>query len=156
MKFKKDSHCQKSIGNSTNTLKIPNKSWQQQLNTIRQYYLAVKTPSFLHKFGMLLSITPAHKADRHLSVIHCNSTAIPCIYIRGHRIFLEIFVLLSKFFAILIVKFSDDSMLGSWPSFDPHNFSQFKPNDPSNPSVCTLFLHQIFGFCIFVDAHLPV
>ncbi|KAL3619228.1 DET1- and DDB1-associated protein 1 [Castilleja foliolosa] len=25
-------------------------------------------------------------------------------------------------------------MLGGWPSFDPHNFSQFKPNDPSNPS----------------------
>ncbi|KAG8382193.1 hypothetical protein BUALT_Bualt05G0051300 [Buddleja alternifolia] len=28
-------------------------------------------------------------------------------------------------------------MLGSWPSFDPQNFSQFKPNDPSNPSRMT-------------------
>ncbi|KAL8498521.1 hypothetical protein ACS0TY_021740 [Phlomoides rotata] len=28
-------------------------------------------------------------------------------------------------------------MLGSWPSRDPHNFSQFKPNDPSNPSKMT-------------------
>ncbi|KAL0327751.1 UNVERIFIED_CONTAM: DET1- and DDB1-associated protein 1 [Sesamum angustifolium] len=28
-------------------------------------------------------------------------------------------------------------MLGSWPSFDPHNFSQFKPNDPANPSKMT-------------------
>ncbi|XP_051129626.1 DET1- and DDB1-associated protein 1 [Andrographis paniculata] len=28
-------------------------------------------------------------------------------------------------------------MLESWPSFNPHNFSQFKPNDPSNPSKMT-------------------
>ncbi|XP_073130914.1 DET1- and DDB1-associated protein 1 [Henckelia pumila] len=28
-------------------------------------------------------------------------------------------------------------MLGSWPSIDPQNFSQFKPNDPSNPSKMT-------------------
>ncbi|KAL8053917.1 hypothetical protein ABFS82_05G106600 [Erythranthe guttata] len=28
-------------------------------------------------------------------------------------------------------------MLGSWPSFDPLNFTQFKPNDPSNPSKTT-------------------
>ncbi|XP_042481647.1 DET1- and DDB1-associated protein 1 [Macadamia integrifolia] len=26
------------------------------------------------------------------------------------------------------------SMLGDWPSFDPHNFSQIRPSDPSNPS----------------------
>ncbi|KAM7525802.1 hypothetical protein LguiA_015704 [Lonicera macranthoides] len=27
------------------------------------------------------------------------------------------------------------SMLGDWPSFDPHNFSQLRPSsDPSNPS----------------------
>ncbi|XWS38301.1 hypothetical protein CRYUN_Cryun19dG0120100 [Craigia yunnanensis] len=26
------------------------------------------------------------------------------------------------------------SMLGDLPSFDPHNFSQFRPSDPSNPS----------------------
>lgn len=38
-------------------------------------------------------------------------------------------------------------MLGSWPSVDPHNFSQFKPNDPTNPSVCTLFLHHNCRFC---------
>ncbi|XP_075486042.1 DET1- and DDB1-associated protein 1-like [Primulina tabacum] len=28
-------------------------------------------------------------------------------------------------------------MLGSWPCVDPDNFSQFKPNDPSNPSKMT-------------------
>ncbi|KAK6129985.1 hypothetical protein DH2020_036267 [Rehmannia glutinosa] len=28
-------------------------------------------------------------------------------------------------------------MLGSWPSIDPHNFSQFKPNDPSNSKRMT-------------------
>ncbi|KAJ0048039.1 hypothetical protein Pint_15094 [Pistacia integerrima] len=26
------------------------------------------------------------------------------------------------------------SMLGDWPSFDPHNFSQLRPSDSSNPS----------------------
>ncbi|RVW43089.1 hypothetical protein CK203_015546 [Vitis vinifera] len=26
------------------------------------------------------------------------------------------------------------STLGDWPSFDPHNFSQLRPSDPSNPS----------------------
>ncbi|XP_044477448.1 DET1- and DDB1-associated protein 1-like [Mangifera indica] len=29
------------------------------------------------------------------------------------------------------------SMLGDWPSFDPHNFSQLRPSDPSNPSKMT-------------------
>ncbi|XP_057967342.1 DET1- and DDB1-associated protein 1 [Malania oleifera] len=29
------------------------------------------------------------------------------------------------------------SMLGDWPSFDPHNFSQLRPSDPSNPSKKT-------------------
>ncbi|KAM7531338.1 hypothetical protein LguiB_034748 [Lonicera macranthoides] len=30
------------------------------------------------------------------------------------------------------------SMLGDWPSFDPHNFSQLRPSsDPSNPSRMT-------------------
>ncbi|XP_042019559.1 DET1- and DDB1-associated protein 1-like isoform X1 [Salvia splendens] len=33
-------------------------------------------------------------------------------------------------------------MLGSWPSLDPHNFSQFKPNDPSNPSKMTLVTYN--------------
>ncbi|KAJ6712543.1 DET1- AND DDB1-ASSOCIATED PROTEIN 1 [Salix purpurea] len=26
------------------------------------------------------------------------------------------------------------SLLGDWPSYDPHNFSQLRPSDPSNPS----------------------
>ncbi|KAK6263165.1 hypothetical protein QUC31_008981 [Theobroma cacao] len=29
------------------------------------------------------------------------------------------------------------SMLGDLPSFDPHNFSQLRPSDPSNPSKMT-------------------
>ncbi|GKV23171.1 hypothetical protein SLEP1_g32934 [Rubroshorea leprosula] len=29
------------------------------------------------------------------------------------------------------------SMFGDWPSFDPHNFSQLRPSDPSNPSKLT-------------------
>ncbi|GLT78180.1 hypothetical protein SLA2020_497250 [Shorea laevis] len=29
------------------------------------------------------------------------------------------------------------SMLGDWPSFDPQNFSQLRPSDPSNPSKLT-------------------
>ncbi|KAK6935438.1 DET1- and DDB1-associated protein 1, N-terminal [Dillenia turbinata] len=29
------------------------------------------------------------------------------------------------------------SMLDDWPSFDPHNFSQLRPSDPSNPSKIT-------------------
>ncbi|XP_044485816.1 DET1- and DDB1-associated protein 1-like [Mangifera indica] len=29
------------------------------------------------------------------------------------------------------------SMLGDWPSFDAHNFSQLRPSDPSNPSKMT-------------------
>ncbi|KAL3818021.1 hypothetical protein ACJIZ3_003926 [Penstemon smallii] len=28
-------------------------------------------------------------------------------------------------------------MFGSWPSFNPHYFSQLKPNDPSSPSRMT-------------------
>ncbi|KAI3727666.1 hypothetical protein L6452_16284 [Arctium lappa] len=27
--------------------------------------------------------------------------------------------------------------VGNWPSFDPHNFSQLRPNDPSAPSKKT-------------------
>ncbi|XAR55092.1 hypothetical protein NMG60_11030478 [Bertholletia excelsa] len=30
-----------------------------------------------------------------------------------------------------------ESKLGGWPSFDPHNFSQLRPSDPSNPSKLT-------------------
>lgn len=30
------------------------------------------------------------------------------------------------------------SLLGDWPSFDPHNFSQVRPSDPSSPSVSIL------------------
>ncbi|CAN4077392.1 unnamed protein product [Withania somnifera] len=30
-----------------------------------------------------------------------------------------------------------ESMLGDWPSIDPHNFSQLKPSDPSTPSRMT-------------------
>ncbi|KAK4262809.1 hypothetical protein QN277_028317 [Acacia crassicarpa] len=26
------------------------------------------------------------------------------------------------------------SMLGNWPSYDPHNFSQLRTSDPSSPS----------------------
>ncbi|XP_002509861.2 DET1- and DDB1-associated protein 1 [Ricinus communis] len=29
------------------------------------------------------------------------------------------------------------SLLGDWPSFDPHNFTQLRPTDPSNPSKMT-------------------
>ncbi|XP_040990604.1 DET1- and DDB1-associated protein 1 [Juglans microcarpa x Juglans regia] len=29
------------------------------------------------------------------------------------------------------------SLLGDWPSFDPHNFSQLRPADPSIPSRMT-------------------
>ncbi|XP_011029356.1 PREDICTED: DET1- and DDB1-associated protein 1 [Populus euphratica] len=29
------------------------------------------------------------------------------------------------------------SLLGDWPSFDPHNFSQLRSSDPSNPSKMT-------------------
>ncbi|KAK7244568.1 hypothetical protein RIF29_39392 [Crotalaria pallida] len=30
-----------------------------------------------------------------------------------------------------------DSMLGNWPSCDPHNFSQFRPSDPYSSSKMT-------------------
>ncbi|KAK1273343.1 hypothetical protein QJS04_geneDACA013178 [Acorus gramineus] len=26
------------------------------------------------------------------------------------------------------------SLLSNWPSYDPHNFSQLRPSDPSHPS----------------------
>ncbi|KAK7839268.1 hypothetical protein ACB098_10G124600 [Castanea mollissima] len=29
------------------------------------------------------------------------------------------------------------SLFGDWPSFDPHNFSQLRPSDPSSPSRMT-------------------
>ncbi|XP_054825622.1 DET1- and DDB1-associated protein 1 [Prosopis cineraria] len=29
------------------------------------------------------------------------------------------------------------SILGNWPSYDPHNFSQLRPSDPSSPSKMT-------------------
>ncbi|WCJ26363.1 hypothetical protein M5689_008183 [Euphorbia peplus] len=29
------------------------------------------------------------------------------------------------------------SLLGDWPSFDPHNFTQLRPNDRTNPSKMT-------------------
>ncbi|RXH95623.1 hypothetical protein DVH24_008123 [Malus domestica] len=27
------------------------------------------------------------------------------------------------------------SLFGDWPSYNPHNFSQLRPSDPSNPSL---------------------
>ncbi|XP_010658376.1 DET1- and DDB1-associated protein 1 isoform X2 [Vitis riparia] len=33
------------------------------------------------------------------------------------------------------------STLGDWPSFDPHNFSQLRPSDPSNPSMIPATYH---------------
>ncbi|CAO2837351.1 DET1- and DDB1-associated protein 1 isoform X2 [Amaranthus tricolor] len=30
-----------------------------------------------------------------------------------------------------------ESIFGDWPSYDPHNFSQLRPSDPSNPSRLT-------------------
>nr|ACU17020.1 unknown [Glycine max] len=27
-----------------------------------------------------------------------------------------------------------DSLIGNWPSYDPHNFSQLRPSDPSSSS----------------------
>ncbi|XP_048319338.1 DET1- and DDB1-associated protein 1 [Ziziphus jujuba] len=30
-----------------------------------------------------------------------------------------------------------ESLLGDWPSRDPHNFSQLRPSDPSSPSKMT-------------------
>ncbi|KAH9719401.1 hypothetical protein WN944_012952 [Citrus x changshan-huyou] len=35
------------------------------------------------------------------------------------------------------------SMLGDWPSFDPHNFSQLRPSDPSNPSFDPSFNEEM-------------
>ena len=32
------------------------------------------------------------------------------------------------------------SLFGDWPSFDPHNFSQLRPSDPSSPSVSISFI----------------
>ena len=32
-----------------------------------------------------------------------------------------------------------DSVLGNWPSYDPHNFSQLRPSDPSGSSVSVFF-----------------
>ncbi|KAH9626636.1 hypothetical protein KSS87_001096 [Heliosperma pusillum] len=29
------------------------------------------------------------------------------------------------------------SLFGDWPSYDPHNFTQLRPSDPSNPSRLT-------------------
>ncbi|KAJ0968593.1 hypothetical protein J5N97_025510 [Dioscorea zingiberensis] len=29
------------------------------------------------------------------------------------------------------------SLFGNWPSYDPHNFSQLRPSDPSQPSKLT-------------------
>ncbi|KAM2227726.1 hypothetical protein ACFXTI_014503 [Malus domestica] len=29
------------------------------------------------------------------------------------------------------------SLFGDWPSYNPHNFSQLRPSDPSNPSKMT-------------------
>ncbi|XP_058089309.1 DET1- and DDB1-associated protein 1-like [Magnolia sinica] len=29
------------------------------------------------------------------------------------------------------------SLLGNWPSYDPHNFSQLRPSDPAHPSKIT-------------------
>ncbi|KAL8088901.1 DET1- and DDB1-associated protein 1-like [Apium graveolens] len=34
------------------------------------------------------------------------------------------------------------SNLGDLPSYDPHNFSQLKPSDPSNPSKMTLITYH--------------
>ncbi|XP_020212789.1 DET1- and DDB1-associated protein 1 isoform X1 [Cajanus cajan] len=28
-----------------------------------------------------------------------------------------------------------ESVLGNWPSYDPHNFSQLRPSDPSSSSI---------------------
>ncbi|XP_024031994.1 DET1- and DDB1-associated protein 1 [Morus notabilis] len=34
------------------------------------------------------------------------------------------------------------SVLGDWPSYDPHNFSQLRPSDPSTPSKMTPTTYQ--------------
>ncbi|KAK1295921.1 hypothetical protein QJS10_CPB15g00795 [Acorus calamus] len=31
---------------------------------------------------------------------------------------------------------------GNWPSYDPHNFSQIRPSDPSHPSNQTLVTYH--------------
>ncbi|XP_062074425.1 DET1- and DDB1-associated protein 1 isoform X1 [Humulus lupulus] len=33
------------------------------------------------------------------------------------------------------------SMLGDWPSYNPHNFSQLRPSDPSSPSMTLATYH---------------
>lgn len=46
------------------------------------------------------------------------------------------------------------SNLGDLPSYDPHNFSQLKLSDPSNPSVrtltlCIFLLQKYPSFCLY-------
>ncbi|KAH1194656.1 hypothetical protein GmHk_19G055401 [Glycine max] len=36
-----------------------------------------------------------------------------------------------------------DSLLGNWPSFDPHNFSQLRPSDPSSSSSNSIVLFVV-------------
>ncbi|XP_020517243.1 uncharacterized protein LOC18424116 isoform X2 [Amborella trichopoda] len=33
------------------------------------------------------------------------------------------------------------SLLGNWPSYDPHNFSQLRPSDPAHPSLTPATYH---------------
>lgn len=45
------------------------------------------------------------------------------------------------------------SILGDLPSFDPHNFSQLRPSDPSNPSVSTSIFYLLYIY-IYIKTHL--
>ncbi|WVZ05765.1 hypothetical protein V8G54_019111 [Vigna mungo] len=36
-----------------------------------------------------------------------------------------------------------ESVLGNWPSYDPHNFSQLRPSDPSSSSETSIFMQKM-------------
>ena len=38
-----------------------------------------------------------------------------------------------------------DSVLGNLPSYNPHNFSQIRPSDPSSSSVSYRYFHLILS-----------
>lgn len=48
------------------------------------------------------------------------------------------------------------SSFGDWPSYNPHNFSHFRPSDPSNPSVSCSYTRLSVPALVYIHCSIAV
>ena len=76
-----------------------------------------------------------------------------------HPLLIKIIIYIAIFWELLCfwvhyISLLMESIFGDWPSYDPHNFSQLRPSDPSNPSVRSQFSFKGWIFLCFWDESL--